>query len=259
MYSDAAARIAALRRVSGAEIVDEGIQLARQNYGVLILAGLVPLLPNLGTNIWTASHGNPDGPWSMLLYTAAWAFWASLTDAATARAAMDVLEGRSPDPARALGVALRRAWPVAVSGLYRMIFWLAGLVLVLVPGFYVLSVYALIPVLPVLEPDIGGWQALRRSAMLTKGARRLSFGTYVLPYAFAVGASIVMSALMEGVVGPHFGRLFGGLLGSVVDLAFTPFMAAIQVRLYVELRMRKEAIDIEWALASPSPGTAAFS
>jgi len=29
------------------------------------------------------------------------------------------------------------------------------------------------------------------------------------------------------------------------------------VRLYVELRMRKEAIDIEWAVASLGEGTAA--
>ena len=35
-FSYAAGRIATLRRVSGAEVVDEGIQLARENYGALV-------------------------------------------------------------------------------------------------------------------------------------------------------------------------------------------------------------------------------
>jgi hypothetical protein len=46
--------------------------------------------------------------------------------------------------------------------------------------------------------------------------------------------------------------MIGGLLGSCVALTMTPFIASIQVRLYVELRMRKEAIDIEWALGAPT-------
>jgi hypothetical protein len=40
-------------------------------------------------------------------------------------------------------------------------------------------------------------------------------------------------------------------------IAALPFLAAIQVRLYVELRMRKEAIDIEWAVAALGAGTTA--
>jgi hypothetical protein len=62
--------------------------------------------------------------------------------------------------------------------------------------------------------------------------------------------------IAERVFGPQAGRLFGGLVGSCVALTMTPFIAAIQVRLYVELRMRKEAIDIEWALASAPSGAA---
>jgi len=249
-------RIAALRRVSGAEIVDEGIQLARQHYGALVMAALVPLLPYFGMDIWTGSHSESVDVWPMVLFST---IWASLADASAARVAMDVLEGRSPDPARALRAALRRAWPIVVSGLYRTTLGLLGLVLVLVPGLYVLSTYALIPVLPALEPRIGAWRALRRSAALTRGERRLTFGTYVVPYAFVFGTNMILSALTEQIMGQHVGRMFGGLAGSCVALACTPFIASIQVRLYVELRMRKEAIDIEWAIASPSPDTAGVS
>ncbi|MBW8770862.1 MAG: hypothetical protein JF589_13990 [Gemmatimonadetes bacterium] len=113
-FSDAVARIAAPRRLSGPEIVDHGIQLARQHYGALALAALLPMLPYFGIDFWNASHRQPLNPWptlmvSMLLTT----ICSAVADAAAARVAMDALEGRSPDPARALGLALRRAWPVA--------------------------------------------------------------------------------------------------------------------------------------------------
>jgi hypothetical protein len=249
-FSDAAGRIASLRRASGPEIVDQGIQLARQYYGAMILAALPPLLPYFGMDIWTSSRGEPVGLWPVLLLNTVWTVCASLADAAAARVAMDALEGRSPDPARALRTSLRRAWPVVLSGLYRALFGFLGLIILLVPGLYVLSVYALVPVLPVLEPGLGGWRALRRSAALTTGARRLTFGAYVAPYAFILGANMILSLLMVRVMGRQPGQLFGGLVGTGVAMAMTPFIASIQVRLYVELRMRKEAIDIEWALAS---------
>jgi hypothetical protein len=248
-FPDARSRIAALRRVSGPEIVDEGIQLARQHYGALVLAALVPLLPYFGLDIWATSYSVEFGTWPTLLLTAV---WASLADAAAARVAMDALEGRPLDPMRALRTALRRAWPVVISGLYRAIFGLAGLVVLLVPGLYVFSIYALIPVLPVLEPELGVWRALRRSALLTQGARRLTFGVYVAPYAFVFLANSMLSALLQRALGSQNGPMIGGLLGSCVALTMTPFIASIQVRLYVELRMRKEAIDIEWALGVPT-------
>jgi hypothetical protein len=139
---------------------------------------------------------------------------------------------------------------VVVSGLYRAIFGLIGLTLVLVPGLYILSVCALIPVLPVLEPGMGAWRAPRRSAALTRGDRGLAFGTYVSPYACVFGAKSLLSMIAARFFGPQAGRLLGGLVGSCVALAMTPFLASIQVRLYVELHMRKEALDIESALAS---------
>jgi len=252
--SNAAARIAALRRVSGAEIVDEGIQLARQNYGALVLAALVPRLWFFAMYMWPSSLPRGIRAWPLTLFT--WAC-ASLADAAAARVAMDALEGRPVDPIHALRTAFRRAWPVVLSGLYRVTFGLFGFAVLIVPGLYVLSIYALIPALPALEPELGAWQALRRSATLTQGARLLAFGTSAVPYLFVFGVTWVLVALPARIMEPHLGVLFGGIMGASAALALIPFIAAIQVRLYVELRMRKEAIDIEWAVASLGAGTAA--
>ena len=242
-----------MRRVYGAEIVDEGIQVARQNYGTLVLATLLPQLPVFGIDLWKSTQRGPFASWLALLLSV---ICASLANASAARVVMDALEGRPTDLARVLRIVLRRAWPVVFSGLYRAIFFVLGLVIVLIPGLYVLSVYALVPVLPVLEPEIGGWQALRRSATLTARARLLAFGAYVVPYGFVSAAVWASATLTTRIAGPHVGRLFGSLLGSSLAVALRPFLAAIQVRLYVELRMRKEAIDIEWALAPASTASA---
>ncbi|MBW8770863.1 MAG: hypothetical protein JF589_13995 [Gemmatimonadetes bacterium] len=80
----------------------------------------------------------------------------------------------------------------------------------------------------------------------------LAFGTYVLPNQFIFGATVALHVIVERILGPHAGRLFGALAATSLAVVATPFLAAIQARLYVELRMRKEAIDIEWALAPPS-------
>ena len=252
-FSRAAGRLAALRRVSGAEVVDEGIQLARENYAVLVMAALVPRLPLFAIAIWAPWHPRGVRSWPLTLFS--WAC-ASLADAAAARVAMDALEGKPADPIRALRTALRRAWPVVLSGLYRVTFGVLGFVVLIVPGLYVLSIYALIPALPALEPELGAWQALRRSATLTQGARLLAFGASAVPYLFVFGVTWVLVALPPRIMEPHLGVLFGGIIGASAALALIPFIAAIQVRLYVELRMRREAIDIEWAVASLSAGTA---
>lgn len=248
-FSAASVQLAALRPKPGPEIVDEGIQLARQNYGALVLATLVPQLPVFGIDIWRFTHKAPLGLW--LGYFAA-VVCASIANASAARVAMDALEGRPPDLGRALRYVLRRAWPVVLSGLYRATFFILGLVILLIPGLYVLSVYALIPVLPVLEPEVGSWQALRRSASLTARARLLAFGVYVAPFVFVSGSVTALTMFTARIMGPYGGPWFSSLLGSILELTLRPFLAAIQVRLYIELRMRKEAIDIEWALASPS-------
>jgi len=256
-FSPASSRIAALRRVSGTEIVDQGIQLARQNYEALLMAGSVPLLATVAMRTWLFAHPHRVTVWSNLLLILFNSVWGALANASAARVAMDVLEGRPPDAARALAVAFRRALPVVLTGLCRAVLVLAGLVMLVIPGLYVISTFVLAPALPVLEPGIGGLQGFRRSATLTNGARRLVFGACVLPAYFASGASVVMTLLTSRVLRPHAGQLISALVGISVVAALTPFIAAILVRLYVELRMRKEAIDIEWALAAPSPDAVA--
>ena len=235
-------RPADLRVRTAPEIVDAGVQLARRNYTVLMMAAAIPLLPYFAFDVAIAWTGS-DMTWPWMIFTIA---CASIADAAVAYAAAEAWHGREPSAAAALRAVRSRLWPVLATGLYRTIFVLGGLMLLIAPGLILLSMYALIPGIAVLEPTLGAGAALRRSRALTAGWRWQAFVCHALPYVFAVGANMLVSRLLTDIGG----RLLGGVGGSLVDVAITPFVIGIQVVLYFDLRIRKEGYDVEAMLAA---------
>ena len=189
--------------------------------------------------------GPKSESWMLILLSAA---LASIADAATGKAAFDAYRGERPSPAGALRATGRRAWPVLVSGVYRTAITLAGLVLFIVPGLYVFSIYALAPSVALFEPELSANGTLKRSRALTSGARRRAFLCYVVPYSAVIGANIGLTQLTKEIVGVGHGALAGGFAGSATAALLTPFLAALQVILYIDCRVRSEALDLEWAL-----------
>jgi hypothetical protein len=232
-----------LRPRSAPEIIDAGVQLARRHFAVLFVTAAVPLLPYLAFDVRN-TWGGDGRQWAWLALAAA---CASVADAAVAHAAAAAWHGHSPDARTALRATAARLWPVLATGLYRTTFVLLGLGLLIAPGLILLSIYALVPGIAVLEPTLGARAALRRSRALTAGWRWQAFACHAVPYLFAIGANIVVSELGQQLGG---GKLFGGVAGTLVDMMLTPFVIAIQVVLYYDLRIRKEEYDIETMLAN---------
>jgi hypothetical protein len=136
-------------------------------------------------------------------------------------------------------------------------------------GCYVYVVLALAPPALVLEKQ-GVATAMRRSRRLVTGGWWRVFGVLILALVIAtVIAQIVQ--LPFGLLGGSFSTLGDadaemGLVplivdavGAVVAGAITyPFNAGVLVLLYVDQRMRREALDLELARAAgvaPEPGT----
>jgi hypothetical protein len=233
-----------LRPLRAPEIIDAGIQLARRHYGVLATTSFVSLLPYFAMDVYD-NLGPKSDSWTLILLSAA---LASIADAATGKAAFDAYRGERPSPAGALRATGQRAWPVLVSGVYRTAITLAGLVLFIVPGLYVFSIYALAPSVALFEPELSANGTLKRSRALTSGARRRAFLCYVVPYCAVIGANIGLTQLTKEIVGVGHGALAGGFAGSATAALLTPFLAALQVILYIDCRVRSEALDLEWAL-----------
>jgi hypothetical protein len=164
----------------------------------------------------------------------------SLADAAIIYGVVQVLRGRDFTFGESLSAGFRRMG--AVVGLSLIVGVLSGLgaLLLLVPGFIVMAMYAVaIPVCVAERLGIGA--SMKRSSFLTKGARWRIFGLLILV--------LVISSTLAALVG-FLAGIVGGM--RVVDVVVYPvealagaFNAVMVGVLYYQLRVAKEGVDIE--------------
>lgn len=233
-----------LRPRSAPEIVDAAVQLARRHYWPMLLVSIGALLPYLVFDLYFGVTGYEP---SMLTAVLTSAIAGSFADAAAAAVAFGSLTLPAADIRSAL-VAIRRFPVIALAGLYRSVFLVAGVAILIVPALFVIAMYALVPGIAVFEPRLGIGGSLRRSRDLTGGHRMRALLCYGLPYGAVTVGLIFTSSGVESVGGGH-GKLLGLMAGTFIAMACTPFVAALQLMLYLDLRVRKEALDLETGIA----------
>jgi hypothetical protein len=171
--------------------------------------------------------------------------WTILTGAIT-RAAAGTFLGRDMDIGESYRYGFARFWSIVLVGVLSALAIAAGFILLIVPGFIVLTFLSCsIPAL-VIE-DTRGREALRRSWTLVRG------------YGWHVFGTIVVAALINGVVSSLLTAPFGdnyaarSIVGAIASVITMPFMALVGVFIYLDMRVRKErysAPDLERDLAS---------
>lgn len=243
---------ARLRPRSSTEIVDATFALIRPHYGALVSLALVGTLLGLPVYLGHVVAGPEALPFGIpnflgTLYTFV---VGSVVFASLIIAAADAYHGRAIEPAAALRVALRYAVPVA---LVTLALWAAvglGLLLLIVPGLYLLARNGAAPMAVVLEPK-GARAAFKRSTQLTVGSGRKVLAVYVLAYLPVLlvswGAMGVLLALGTPLGWVEVGTALAGAL-------LTPFVAGALAILYYDLRIIREGYDLEY-LAAEAPET----
>jgi hypothetical protein len=125
-----------------------------------------------------------------------------------------------------------------------------GFVALILPGIYLLVIWS-VAVPALMFEHVGGFKALGRSFDLVRGRWWPTFALHLV--------WIVMLAVLFAVVGVIFRAIQSGLhvdsvgvwlvlnwlSGLVADLIGYPFIAAVIAVLYIDLRVRKEALDLE--------------
>jgi len=140
-------------------------------------------------------------------------------------------------------VAFRRLVPLTIVSILSWLAILASLSLILVPGIFLATIWAVI--IPVsVEEQVGVWRAFGRAAELTRGARWKIFAIALLKFAIVFGIGLVIN-IVAGLFGANAaiqGRspLGADILRLIASLIETFFWIAIQAALYVELREAKE-------------------
>jgi len=172
-----------------------------------------------------------------------------LSHGATFKLLLDGYLGRSTDVGQSFAFASHRLMSLLWLVILITVMVAIGFILI-IPGIWLIVAFSVaVPVL-MLE-GLRGWAALRRSMDLVHGRWWATFGRLVAMLLMYIVALIVIGviagALRSGlsVTNVTLFVLIGGILQAVVVILLTPFIAATITVIYIDLRVRKEALDIE--------------
>ena len=174
--------------------------------------------------------------------------WVVLAGAIT-RAAAGTFLGRELEFGESYRYGLSRFWSIVLVGILAALAIVGGFVLLVVPGFIVLThLTCTVPAL-VIE-DERGRRALRRSWNLVRGRGWPVLGTIVV--------AGLLTGLVNGLLTAPFGDDWAArsVAASIASVLTMPYMALVGVFIYLDLRVRKEgysAAGLERDLASTAP------
>ena len=157
--------------------------------------------------------------------------------------------GGDPSAGEAMLAAGRRWWALAAATLLALPLKLAGLVVLVLPGLMVVTVF-LVTAPAIVVEDLGPIAGMRRSWRLTVRRFWPSMGVAVLSglVAYLMGQALgAVTTLVGAELSPAFGWILVAAGTSAIALLTTPFVAAATVLVYLDLRIRSEGLDLELA------------
>ena len=170
--------------------------------------------------------------------------------AATTFAVGEVYLGRSITVGGSLRAAIGVILPLAGTMLLYYFGVLLGLLLLIVPGIFLVLSWLLAWPIMVLE-GVFGPAALGRSYELMRGHRLRGLGATVVSWLILAIVTNIFQLVFSFV--PMVGPVFSGLASAVG----TAYVSAVIVVLYFDVRCRKEAFDLEHlaqlVAAQPAP------
>jgi hypothetical protein len=161
-----------------------------------------------------------------------------LVQAALVKAVEDVRDGRVD---MSLGDTLRAARPavgrVAGASILEGIAIVIGLVLLVVPGLYLLTIWFLVVPVLVLE-GVGVGASFSRSRELVRGFGWNVFGTLIIVFLLLIAVDLVIEIVLTPLPQPVSQGLGGVVSGTLV----APFWALIVTLGYFRLRAAHETV-----------------
>lgn len=255
-----------LRPLSFGEILDGAFVLYRRHLSKLFLATLLPFLPivlfwvfvgaalgaSLDVGALAGALNLAITPYSILATIVVWG--ALMHMASQAYLGGDVSVGGG------YRVALRRFFPLLVSGVVVYALFFVGLVLLVVPGVIAAIVFFAAWQAVVIEGR-GPFSAMGRSRQLARGAWGHILGVAFVAVVIAFMPSMLGTAAVIGFFGMEaFSRpaveiaatlgwafIAMNVLGTLLSALTYPYFATVMTLLYYDRRVRTEALDLEIA------------
>jgi hypothetical protein len=229
-----------LRPLGSGEILDRGITLYREHFAILLGVAGVCQGPAAVVNLYVALGGglfvHPIAAGAAVVLGF---FGLLLAGGATLRVISRAYLGSEPALGDALAFAAKRLWPLFVAGLASGLLVGLGMMLLVVPGLIIGCGYSVVSQVVVLEAPERPTDALGRSWALTKGFKGKALGIGFVTYVLVIlpGAAVVFFTRSAPEVGQVADQLLSLVLKPILVCVFTLF--------YYDLRVRKEAFDLE--------------
>ncbi|MGH8993954.1 MAG: hypothetical protein ACRDZ7_20785 [Acidimicrobiia bacterium] len=170
-----------------------------------------------------------------------------LSSAAALRAVTVAYLGGTPDWKESLRLALHRLGPLVWLSILMGVGLTVGFALCLVPGVW-LAVGWSLALVALLAEEQSATGALRRSYRLVKGRWWATFGVLLIALLLNMVVDQIVSIpfAIGSIFSPNSGLGFGlsALANIISDVITTPFVAAVFVLVYFDLRVRKEGFDL---------------
>ena len=258
-----------LRPLGVGELLDVAIRLTIRNAGTLVRAVMVVVLPLQVLSAIVYVSGSDDklqtvnGQTSLAPHVDATTFAATfavvgliawitplVASGVCFKAVGDAYLGHPSDWRSSMRFTLGHVHSILWISILVALGSAVGLVLCVVPGvWWAISWSIALPVL--LTEDARGTKALRRSFRLVSGRWWATFGALLL--------AGLLSAIVAGGVSAlfSFASLSGSghstlvqivvqiVSGTISNLLSVPFVAALTVVIYLDLRVRKEGFDVQ--------------
>ena len=236
-----------LRPLKTGEILDGAITLMRRQFGVLFgIAVVCEGLPAVLDIYIDLTGGSAAQPGLALLQRLLNLFGTMLVTGATVSAVSEAYLGRTPTLGDSLRYGLSKLGFILSASIVSGI--LAGLatIALVIPGIVVFCGYSVVAQVAALEPLKSGTDALPRSWMLTKGFKAKAFVLWIVALVLIVALALAGGLVggMAAAVSPAFEPVSTVLL-AILLLLYYPLLTCVFTLFYYDLRVRKEAFDLE--------------
>jgi hypothetical protein len=239
-----------LRPRSATELVDAAFQVYRRTPVQFIVAAALVYVPWLVIQLTfdlELTPGQIPGFDVLAINLVAGVVVYVILGGAIAVLARDVYFDRPPDVAAAFRTVGVRAVPLVLASLTVLAMTSIGFVLLFLPALYPIARFFAARQVVVLE-NAGAGTALSRSSVLSVGLKGHILATLflagVLPLAINIGAMLAAQLIPSHVV--------QRTIGTVLGVCLRPFFSITETLLYYDVRIRKEAFDIEYLAGADS-------